>query len=120
MRLISPNPDRPTVLAQVTFISGDACDNYWNKYPNGFDIRHQGKKWPILVNKKDQVDVVSEMLQGYLECGATRVVKVYDADEEWGVVALNKIAEGRTQTRVVEAVHDTYHDKVSGSVTIIL
>lgn len=53
------------------------------------------------------------MLQGYLACSATRVVKANGADDDWGIVALNKLAEGKTGTRQVEAVHDTYHNAVS-------
>ncbi|KIW69940.1 hypothetical protein PV04_02252 [Phialophora macrospora] len=111
MRLVSSSPESPSVSAHVTFISPDACDQYYDKYPNGFDVRHQGKKWPVLVSKRDGVDVVSGMLQGYLECGATRVVKVNNADDDWGIVALNKLAEGKAGTRQVEAVHDTYHNR---------
>jgi hypothetical protein len=100
------------VAAYATFVSADACDAYSDKYPNGFDLRQQGKKWPILVNKKEDVDVVSGMLQGYLECGATRVIKVSNADDDWGIVALNKLAEGNKK-RLVEAVLDSIHAGVS-------
>ena len=113
LRLVPGNPERPTILAHATFISADACDHYYEKYPNGFDIRHQGKKWSILVYKRENVDVISGMLQGYLECGATRVVKANNADDDWGIVALNKLAEGKSGAREVEAVHDTYHNGVS-------
>lgn len=77
------------------------------------DVRHQGKKYPVLVNKSANVDVLSGMMRGYLDCGATRVVKVSGADDEWGIVALNKLAQGRTQSRQVETVNDSYHNGVS-------
>ncbi|EXJ61636.1 hypothetical protein A1O7_02065 [Cladophialophora yegresii CBS 114405] len=111
MRLVSGSSENPSLSAHVTFVSPDACDRYYDKYPDGFDIRHQGKKWPVLVHKRDGVDVVSGMLQGYLECGATRVVKVNNAAEDWGIVALNKLAQGKAATRRVEAIHDTYHNR---------
>ncbi|KAJ9605785.1 hypothetical protein H2200_009634 [Cladophialophora chaetospira] len=110
MKLVPGNPEKPTVSAYITFVSADACDRYYDKYPNGFDVRHQGKRWPILVHKRDNVDVISGTLQGHLDCGATRVIKANNADDDWGIVALNKLAEGKTRARQVEAVHDTYHN----------
>ncbi|KIW30841.1 uncharacterized protein PV07_02534 [Cladophialophora immunda] len=112
MRLIDSNPERITISAHVTFTSADACDRYYAEYPKGLEIRYQGRKWFVLVHKKEQVDVVSGMLQGYLDCGATRVVKVSGADDDWGIVALNKLAEGKTGTRQVEAVQDTYRNGI--------
>jgi hypothetical protein len=54
------------------------------------------------------------MLQGYLECGASRVVRVHNADGDWGVVALSKLAKGTTvHNRVFEAVLDSFHNDVS-------
>jgi hypothetical protein len=119
MRLVPGNPDKPTVSAYITFTSADSCDHYYDKYPNGFDVRQQGKKWPVIVNKKDGVDVVSGMLQGYLDCGATRVVKVSNADDDWGVVALNKLAKGKNSAWQVEAVQDTYHGGVSQRIAAV-
>ena len=108
MNLGPSNSDKPTISAYITFISADACDRYYDKYPNGFDVRHQGKKWPVFVTRREGVDVVSGLLGGYLECGATRVVKANNADDDWGIVALKKLAEGTKQSRRVEAVHDAY------------
>jgi len=34
------------------------------------------------------------------------VVKVAGADDGWGIVALNELAEGKSQARMVEAVSD--------------
>ncbi|KIW88373.1 uncharacterized protein Z519_10942 [Cladophialophora bantiana CBS 173.52] len=111
MRLSSPNAERVTISAHVTFTSPDACDRYFEEYPNGMEVRYQGKRWSVLVHKKEDVDVISGMLQGYLDCGATRVVKVSGADDDWGILALNRLAEGKTGARQVEAVQDTYHNE---------
>ncbi|KAI1620235.1 hypothetical protein EDD37DRAFT_169570 [Exophiala viscosa] len=46
----------------------------------------------------------------YLDCGATRVLKVTGADDDWGIVALNRFAEGKNKTRAIEAVTDTYRN----------
>ena len=113
MRLVPGSLERPTISAHVTFTSADSCDRFYDMYPNGLDIRHQGKKWPVLVDKKEAVDVISGMLQGYLDCGATRVVKVSNADDGWGVIALDKLARGKNDARQVEAVLDVYHNGVS-------
>lgn len=116
MKMSMPGTEKGTVTAFVTFTSGDSCDKYFNMYPNGMDVRHKGKKYPVLVNKQQDVDVISGMMQGYLDCGASRVVKVMGADDDWGIIALNKLAEGRNQTRQVESIHDTYNNRVSYTV----
>ena len=121
MKIIIGRTEKLTVSAFVTFTSADACDKYFQKYPNGFDVRAQGKKWPVLVNKKEDVDVISGMLQGYLDCGASRVVKASNADEDWGIVALSKLAKGKdNNTREVEAVFDAYHNEVSSFMAKLL
>ncbi len=112
MRLSSASSESCTVKAHVIFTSADACDKYYDKYPNGFEVRFQGKRYPVLVNKGENVDVISGMMQGYLDCGATRVIKVSQVDEEWGIVALNKLAEGKNKVRQVEAVLDAYRNGV--------
>jgi len=115
MRLTPASPESSTINAHITFTTGDACDKYFDKYPNGMDVRHQGKKYPVLVKNSDTVDIISSMMQGYLDCGATRVVKVTGADGDWGIVALNRFAEGKNKIRAVEAVTDTYRNGVSAA-----
>lgn len=113
MRLTPASHEHSTINAHVTFTTGEACDKYFDQYPNGMDVRHQGKKYPVLVKKSDNVDIMSSMMRGYLDCGATRVVKVTGADEDWGIVALNRLAEGKNKARAVEAVTDTCRSGVS-------
>ncbi|KAK7897650.1 hypothetical protein LTR67_004280 [Exophiala xenobiotica] len=110
MRLSPAGPESTTANAYVVFTSADACDKYYDRYPNGFDVRFQGKKYAVLVNKGEDVDVISGMMQGYIDCGATRVIKVSQVDEEWGIVALNKLAEGKNKVRQVETVLDAYRN----------
>ncbi|KAJ4520449.1 hypothetical protein HRR78_001838 [Exophiala dermatitidis] len=109
MKLSSSN-SAGTATAFITFTSGDACDRYFAKYPNGIGVRHEGKKHIIFVDKSDRVDIMSSIMQGYLDCGASRVVKATGADEDWGIMALNRLAEGKNKTRAVEAVTDSLQD----------
>lgn len=112
MGLSPPSPETRTLTAHVTFVSADACDRFFDKYPNGIDLRHQSKQCPITVEKGTTADVLSGMMQGYLECGATRVLQVSLVDDDWGIVALHKLAEGKQKVRQVEAVVDMYHNEV--------
>jgi hypothetical protein len=50
-------------------------------------------------------------MKGYLEVGATRVVRATGADEDWTPRALRKMAEGRG--RKLEAIADLYQNDVS-------
>ncbi|KAK6387032.1 hypothetical protein LTS17_000297 [Exophiala oligosperma] len=111
MGLSPPSPETRTLTAHVTFVSADACDRFFDKYPNGIDLRHQSKQCPITVEKGTTADVLSGMMQGYLECGATRVLQVSLVDDDWGIVALHKLAEGKQKVRQVEAVVDMYHNE---------
>lgn len=112
MRLFAVTSESSTIKASVTFTSGDACEKYFHAYPNGIGIRHRGKKYDVLVEKGESIDLVSSMMQGYLDCAASRVVKMTGADDDWGIVALNKLAEGKNHVRQVEAVTDRYHNGV--------
>jgi hypothetical protein len=112
MRL-TPATNKGNVSAYVTLTSGDACDDYFNRYPNGIEFGFSGKKYVAFVERGETVDVMSGMMQGYLDCAASRVVKVSGVDDDWGIVALNKMAEGKNQIRQVESIIDTYHNRVS-------
>ncbi|KEF56241.1 uncharacterized protein A1O9_07822 [Exophiala aquamarina CBS 119918] len=108
MRLLPGDTETGTTTAYVTFTSPEAFKQYYSKYPNGFELRHKGKKYNVLVDKQKRVDVMSSAMNAYLECGATRVLKVSGAEDDWGVVALHKIATGKSNTRQIEAITDTY------------
>lgn len=98
--------------AFVTFTSATACGAYYDSYPNGLDFRYRDKKYVVMVEKSDKVDVVSGVLENYLACGATRVVRATGADGEWTMRALYRLAAGDKAQRYVEKVMDTYHDEV--------
>lgn len=99
------------MTAVVTFTTGAAAKTYYNKYPNGMDVKFQGKKFVAMIDLGDNVDVISGVLRGYLETGATRVVRAVGADEDWAMRALRKIAEEKG--RKLEAIVDTFKDEVS-------
>ena len=101
--------------AYVTFTSGNACDNFCNKYPNGLTFKHKGKPYVVFVDKGKDVDIISGMLQAYIDCGASRCVRAIGADDDWGMRALQKLAEGRTRRGKVENIIDSYRTEVSAS-----
>jgi hypothetical protein len=98
--------------AYVTFVNADACDAFYNAHPNGIVFRNPKtrRNHVVYVDKGQDVDVVSGVLQAYLDCQATRVVRATGADEDWGMRALYKLAESKN--RMVETIVDTYRDKV--------
>lgn len=112
MRMSPAKPDNDTTTAYITFITPAAFKQYYAKYPNGFELRQQGMKYNVFVDKQERPDAISRIMQGYLECGATRVLKVSGAGDGWGIVALHKLATGQPSTRSVEAITDTYRNSV--------
>jgi hypothetical protein len=97
--------------AAVTFTSADACDTYSAKYPNGIAFKHKGKSYVAFVEKGSEVNVMSGMLQGQLDCGASRCVRAVGADHDWGMGALMKLAGGKN--RKVEHIVDALRGDVS-------
>lgn len=109
-RIVKSSEGAAFVSAIITFTTGAAAKRYNDKYPNGLPVKVSGKKYVITVNMGENVDVVSGVMRGYLESGATRVVRASGADEDWGMKALRKLAEGKG--RKLEAIIDTFKDEV--------
>jgi hypothetical protein len=99
--------------AYVIFVQADACDAFYNAHPNGLVFKNPKtrRNHVVYVDKGQEVDVVSGVMQAYLDCQASRVVRATGADEDWGMRALYKLAESKN--RKVETIVDTYRDKVS-------
>ena len=108
---VTKSTETAPTSATVTFTTGDAADAYYSKYPNGVDFRFQGKKYTAFVEKGQDVDVVSGVMRGYLESGASRVVRATGADDDWGMRALRKLAEEKN--RKVESINDNSREEVS-------
>lgn len=101
-------------VAYVRFTSGDACDAYCAKYPNGLPFKYRGRSYTVFVEKCKDVDIIGGVLQGYIDCGASRCVRAIGADEDWAMGGLKKLAEGRTRKGRVENITDVYRNGVSG------
>jgi hypothetical protein len=100
--------------AWVIFVNADACDAFFNAHQRQgivFKNPKTCRDHVVHVAKADLVDVVSSVMQAYLDCHASRVVRASGADEDWGMRALHKLAEAKN--RKVEKIVDTYRDKVS-------
>lgn len=99
--------------AYVIFVNADVCDAFFNAHPNGIVFKNPKtrRNHVVYVDKNPDVDVVSSVLQAYLDCQASRVVRATGADEDWGMRALYKLAESKN--RKVEKIVDTYRDQVS-------
>jgi hypothetical protein len=97
----------------VTFTTPEACDAYYTKYPNGIAVKYKGRNCVVFVEKTTDVNVVSGMLQGQLEAGASRCVRAVGADHDWGMGALIKLAEAKTRKGKVEHIADAWRNEVS-------
>ena len=95
-------------VAHVTFTTADVCDAFCKKYPNGLPFKYYGRSYTAFVDKSKDVDVISGMLQGFIEAGASRCVRATGADEDWGMRALQRLAEGKSRKGKVESILDVY------------
>jgi hypothetical protein len=110
-RLTQASEGAALSTATVTFTTGVAAKAYYDKYPNGIEVKLNGHKYVVMVELCDQVEPISGRIGAYLDTGASRVVRVVNADDDWTMGALYKIAVGKN--RKVEAICDTLRDSVS-------
>jgi hypothetical protein len=117
-RLTQASEGEASSTAAVTFTTGTAARAYYVMYPNGIEVKHNGHRYVVMVELSDQVEPLSGRIGAYIETGASRVVRVLDADDDWTMGALHKIAVGKN--RKVEAIVDTLRDSVSARRSSIL
>lgn len=94
--------------ALVKFINPAECENYATLCSNGIKIRQNGKQHVVRVERSPEADNRDGVTQAYVDCGATRVVKVDGAKETMTMTALYEFAEGSSPSRAVEAIVDSY------------
>jgi hypothetical protein len=97
-----------STFAEVQFLKGEDCAGYFAATTN--DI-----KWPkgparFITVEKCEPEPTHDMVKGYIERGITRCVRVFDADQEWGKIALDKLAQGKTR-RVIERIVNGQNSK---------
>ncbi|KAL5414323.1 hypothetical protein PMIN03_003216, partial [Paraphaeosphaeria minitans] len=76
--------------AIVKFFAPEACDKYFKATENGITI--PGTKVVVFVEKAEGPDSVNDVLAACTEGDATRCIRAYDVDEDWGDVFLMKLA----------------------------
>lgn len=91
--------------AHVLFCEPEACQAFYDKYPNGIDI-DKNKGQTVFVEMGTEVDVISSQLVWNLSVGATRVVRAVGADMVITMGQLLKLAA--MNNRKVEKILDSY------------
>ncbi|KAF2448141.1 hypothetical protein P171DRAFT_353738, partial [Karstenula rhodostoma CBS 690.94] len=76
--------------ALVKFFQPEACEKYFAATENGITI--PGSKTVVFVERTEGPNSVNDVLAACTEGDATRCVRAYDADEDWGDVLLMKLA----------------------------
>ena len=104
----------PVGTAQVRFCDADACQAFYDKYPNGIDL-DKSRKVTVFVEFGKEVDVVSSQLSFNLSVGATRVVRAVGVDPD---VTMNQMIRLATsQNRKIEKIIDSW---VPGEVSVYI
>lgn len=91
--------------AHVLFCDHDACQAFYEKYPNGI-VLDKEKRQVVFVEMGCEVDVISSQLSFNLSVGATRVVRAVGVDMNLSMGQLLKQAAGNG--RKVERIIDSY------------
>ncbi|KAI9366975.1 hypothetical protein BJX61DRAFT_384203 [Aspergillus egyptiacus] len=95
----------PSGNAHVLFCDPAACKAYYDKYPNGIDLDKE-RKFTVLVDMGQDVDVISSQLEFNLSVGSTRVVRAVGVGMNTTMNELVKIATA--SGRKVEKIIDSY------------
>jgi len=96
-----------TGTARVMLTDVEDCQRYIDSCSTGIKIKVNRVQHVVLVERSPEPDTINDRLQAYLDCGATRVVKVEDADEDMTTKGLYRFAQGSTQSREVESIMDS-------------
>ena len=93
--------------ATVKFLHPEDCSRYFEDTSNGvvYGKDANGAEKVVFVELAKDVDVVGGLLQGWIDLGATRCVRVIGVDEDRGIAAMIKLAEEKG--RVIEGMADT-------------
>ncbi|KAA8649967.1 hypothetical protein EYZ11_009127 [Aspergillus tanneri] len=100
--------------ALIRFCDPDACQAFYDKYPNGIDL-DKSRKLTVFVEMGKDVNVVSSQLSFNLSVGATRVVCAVGVDMDITMAQLAQLAS--SQNRKVEKILDYYVPDVPRTVT---
>ena len=97
-------------IAYVVFVNPDAAKALRDAHPNGITFKNPTnlRKHNVSVTLGRDIDGISGTLQAYLDCDATRVVKVVGVDEAWGMRTLYKLAG--SMHRMVENIIDKWRN----------
>lgn len=96
-----------THTATVTLTDVEDCRRYIDSCSSGIKVKINRVQHTVLAEKSPELDTSDNRRQAYLDCGATRVVKVEDTDEDMTTKALYRFAEGPSQSREVESIIDS-------------
>ncbi|PWY69221.1 hypothetical protein BO94DRAFT_527430 [Aspergillus sclerotioniger CBS 115572] len=91
--------------AHILFCDHEACQAFYDKYPNGIDLGRE-RRHTVFVEMGKDVDVVSTKLSFNLSVGSTRAVRAVGVDMKITMEQLVKIAS--VNGRKVEKILDSY------------
>lgn len=100
--------------AHILFCEHEACQTFYDKYPNGIDLDKE-RRITVFVEMGKEVDVVSSQLSFNLSVGSTRAVRAVGVDMNASMAQLYSMACG--SDRKVEKILDSY---VPGDVSLLL
>ena len=100
--------------AHILFCEHEACQAFYDKYPNGIDLDKE-RRITVFVEMGKEVDVVSSQLSFNLSVGSTRAVRAVGVDMNASMAQLYNMACG--SGRKVEKILDSY---VPGDVSLLL
>ncbi|KAL1953810.1 hypothetical protein VTO42DRAFT_2137 [Malbranchea cinnamomea] len=94
-------------VAQVVFCDAAACRRYYDMYPNGLEVNHNGRTAVIFVDMDSrEPDVMSSRIREAIEKGSSRVVRAIGADLNLSMVNMINLAEGNNLK--LEKITDIY------------
>lgn len=98
--------------AHVKLTDVKACRQFLESHRNGIEFEHHGVVHTASVGLSSGEDTRDDVLQAYLECGATRAVQVHGIDTSLNMEDLLKLSSGLAKSRQVESIEDLFRGNI--------
>lgn len=107
--VLSMKLNREERCARVKLVSSEDCQRLIESCDDGKEVKHKGKLHTIFIERSLETDERDDVLDAYLDCGATRAVAVEGIDLDLTMRALFQLASGSSSSREVEGINDSFN-----------
>lgn len=96
-------PEPGSNRANIRFLTPEGCEKYLQATENGIEV--PGKKDTfVFVARLEAPNSINDVIRNCIDGDVSRVVRVFDADDDWTDVALSSFARNRNGKREIDCI----------------